>query len=207
MTPSGFKHRIMDFNYYDTTRIKTNVSVAESATARSVILFAQQNSIYKEFNTDIWDIIRDAKKWPGGEPIIAHPPCRAWGNYSHKAKPRPGEKELAIWAIEQVREWGGIVEHPASSKLWKTIGATTKPDLYGGWILNIDQHWFGHRAIKRTNLYIVGCKPKEIPPIPLKLRQTTTTVERMGKKEREKTPKDLAEWLIKLIFVIKQNIL
>lgn len=164
------------------------------------VLFAREDSIYKKLGADTWDIKRDATKWPGGEPIIAHPPCRAWGNYRHKAKPREGEKELAIWAIEQVNKWGGVVEHPKNSQIWKE-SELIKP----GWILNIDQKWFGHRANKNTNLYIVGLKPKEIPPYPIKLERYETTVERMGRAERERTPEKLAIWLLTLIKEIKKT--
>jgi hypothetical protein len=44
------------------------------------VLFARADSIYKTLaGCDVWDEARDALKWPGGAPIIAHPPCRAWG--------------------------------------------------------------------------------------------------------------------------------
>lgn len=44
------------------------------------VLFARQDSIYKTLpGCDVWDIERDARKWPGGCPVVAHPPCRAWG--------------------------------------------------------------------------------------------------------------------------------
>jgi hypothetical protein len=44
------------------------------------ILFARKDSIYKTMpGCDVWDIDRDARNWPGGAPIVGHPPCRAWG--------------------------------------------------------------------------------------------------------------------------------
>lgn len=70
-------------------------------------LFVRKDSVYKTLGIDCWDIERDATNWPGGNPIIAHPPCRAWGKLSAFAHPRPGEKELAIKSIELIREWGG----------------------------------------------------------------------------------------------------
>jgi len=72
------------------------------------VLFARRDSIYKTMpDCDVWDIERDARKWPGGCPVVAHPPCRAWGQLSHMANPRPDEKELAIFAVDQVRKFGG----------------------------------------------------------------------------------------------------
>lgn len=164
------------------------------------VLYTKNNSIYNTLNVDTWNIKRNATKWPGGNPIIAHPPCRTWGNYRHKAKPSPGEKQLAIHAIIMARLWGGIVEHPKTSTLWNTMNIP-KPgqtDQYGGWTLNIDQIWWGHRAQKNTTLYIVGCKPKQIPPLPITFTLQQKTIEQMAKPEREHTPIKLAIWLIQL---------
>lgn len=44
------------------------------------VLFARSDSVYKSIpGCDVWDINRDARNWKGGAPIVAHPPCRAWG--------------------------------------------------------------------------------------------------------------------------------
>lgn len=46
------------------------------------VLFARADSTYKTLpGTDVWDIERNAKLWPGGAPVVAHPPCRAWGAF------------------------------------------------------------------------------------------------------------------------------
>lgn len=48
------------------------------------VLFARADSHYKAIDgCDVWDIERDARKWPGGAPVVAHPPCRAWGKASY----------------------------------------------------------------------------------------------------------------------------
>lgn len=81
------------------------------------VLFARHDSVYKRIESvDVWDIQRDARKWPGGMPCIAHPPCRAWGRLRHFANPRADEKALALFAVGCVRRWGGVLEHPASSR-------------------------------------------------------------------------------------------
>jgi hypothetical protein len=84
------------------------------------VLFARDDSRYKDFNVyDVYDINRDARTFCKKMPVIAHPPCRAWGMLSHMANPREGEKQLAYLALAQVRLNGGILEHPAGSRLWK----------------------------------------------------------------------------------------
>jgi len=171
------------------------------------VLYTRKDSIYKEMNVDCWDIDRDARKWEGGNPVICHPPCRAWGNLRYFAKPREKEKELAIHAVIMIRLYGGILEHPNTSGLWKYMNLP-KPgerDIYGGWTLSINQHWFGHPAQKRTYLYIVGINPKDIPSYPINLNAVTNTVANMGKSAREKTPRSMAKWLIEMAKLCNQK--
>ena len=175
------------------------------------VLFARQDSIYKTFpECDVYDIDRDAKKFNGIEPVIAHPPCRAWGRLRAFAKPRLGEKDLALFAIEKVRQNGGVLEHPAHSTLWKAADLPVKGfDNFGGWTLSIYQSWFGHKGQKKTWLYIVGCLPKDIPDLPINFNAIEYTVggskaaghngkKEMPKADREHTPVELAKWLIEL---------
>ena len=170
-------------------------------------LFVTKNSIYKELNIDSWDIDRDARLWPGGNPCIAHPPCRAWGQLSHFAKPRPDEKELAIWAINQIRIYGGILEHPRGSKLWPHLNLPlgSEIDSFGGFTISICQSWFGHPCEKKTLLYICGCSPCELPEYPLSFdavkfvistKKTRYSRPEASKKYREYTPINFAKWLI-----------
>lgn len=174
------------------------------------VLFARADSIYKTLpGCDVWDIERDARRWPGGCPVVAHPPCRAWGRLRMFANPRPDEKDLALWAVEQVRRWGGVLEHPAGSALWAAaeLPAPGRFDAVGGWTLAIHQHWFGHRAEKSTLLYIVGVAPRDIPDMPMRLDEPTHVVQsrkrvdyrpHITKAEREHTPPYLARWLVDL---------
>lgn len=177
------------------------------------VLFARKDSIYKTMpGLDVFDIERDARTFSGGMPVIAHPPCRAWGGFAFRAKPRPGEKDLAPFAVDVIRANGGVLEHPASSKLWPHCGLPDpgKFDKYGGWTLTIHQHTFGHRAEKATRLYIIGIDPRSIPPIPLRLDTPTHVIGDSGraaactkrpevsKAEREHTPPAFAAWLADL---------
>jgi len=161
------------------------------------VLFTRRNSPYLALGCDCYDIERDALNWPGGVPLIAHPPCRSWGQLAHMAKPRPGERELALWAIDQVRKFGGVLEHPINSRLWFESGCLSWGirDVWGGVLLPLYQSSFGHRAPKLTGLYLVGFPVPEFPPP----RPTSTVVERMSRAEREATPPDLAKFLVDLV--------
>jgi hypothetical protein len=91
------------------------------------------------------------------------------------SRPKDGERELAFFAVEVVRAYGGVLEHPARSKLWPEykLPRPGHTDSFGGFTLPVDQHWFGHRAKKATFLYIVGTSPKDLPPIPLRAEKET----------------------------------
>jgi len=185
------------------------------------VLFARADSNYKTLpGCDVWDIDRDARNWPGGAPVIAHPPCRAWGRLRAFAKPRDDEKDLARWAVDRIRQWGGVLEHPESSTLWvdKKLPRPGHRDQFGGWTLPIHQWWWGHRAQKKTWLYIVGCQPADIPPMPFKLGKSDCRIRLdkrradgshirkgdadfqplLGDAEREHTPAEFAVWLCEL---------
>ncbi len=185
------------------------------------VLFARADSNYKQLpGCDVWDAERDARKWPGGCPVVAHPPCRAWGRLRHFANPRDDEKDLARFAVAQVRRFGGVLEHPESSQLWpdQQLPAVGERDRFGGWTLPVHQYWWGHRAQKKTMLYIVGCEPREIPPMPLVLGVSDCVIrldkrradgshirkgdadwkQPLGPAEREHTPAAMAEWLVAL---------
>jgi len=190
--------------------------------AMVAVLFARADSNYKAMpGTDVYDIERDARKYDGVSPVVAHPPCRGWGKLSYFAKPAPGELELGPFAVDQVRRCGGVLEHPKDSRLWGAAGLPRpgQVDAWGGWTLPISQHWWGHRAEKLTWLYIVGLRPSEIPPIPLHLGDATHVIARsrvrridgsrlrkgmtgwrpeVTKAEREHTPPRLADWLVEL---------
>ena len=174
------------------------------------VLFARADSVYKALpGCDVWDIERDARRWQGGAPVVAHPPCRAWGRLRTFAKPRPDEKELAVWAVDQVRQWGGVLEHPRSSLLWPhcNLPAPGYRDTHGGFTLPIYQHWLGHLAEKATLLYIVGCEPRDVPDMALRIDEPTHVVQsrkradcrpHISKAAREHTPRQMAEWLCEL---------
>lgn len=118
------------------------------------VLFARKDSVYKTLGVDVWDIERDARLWPGGNPCVCHPPCRAWGKLKSFAKPREGEKQLALMSIDWIRKNGGCLEHPSQSGLNKILPVPGVIDEFGGFTIHIDQFWFGHKAKKQTLIYM-----------------------------------------------------
>ena len=186
------------------------------------VLFVRADSIYKTFSeVDCYDAERDARSWPGGYPIVAHPPCRSWGTLKTWAKAPPHEHGLALWALDQVRRFGGVLEHPARSDLWKEAHLPEPdqfPDEWGGWTFECDQFHWGHLARKCTRLYICGLEKNELPPIPHREGQPSHCVSslagkrmlrdervrlktwkpELGPNRRDKTPLDFALWLVKI---------
>lgn len=135
-------------------------------------LFVEANGCYANLkDIDIWSIDRDAKLYDANNPVIAHPPCQLWGKMAlvnfkrwggeHN---RPGNDEGCFQsALNSVNKCGGILEHPAQSYAWKEYGLL-KP-IKGkwvksgkGWVCEIWQSAYGHRANKATWLYYVGFK-------------------------------------------------
>lgn len=186
-------------------------------TREIAVLFIRKDSIYKELVEECFDIERNAAGYNFKLPVICHPPCRAWGRLRHFAKPREGEKELALFSVDLVRKFGGIVEHPRSSLLWfeKDIPRHGEVDQYGGFCISVNQSWFGHKAEKNTLLYICGIDRKNVPSMPLNFNAIERTIsgsfrrthpsyrKEVSKAEREATPLLFAEWLIQLAVLCK----
>ncbi len=173
-------------------------------TAAVAVLYAREDSVYKQLGyADVWDAARDARRWPGGLPAVAHPPCRSWGRLRKFAKPREDERMLALLAVQQVRTYGGVLEHPAGSTLFdvcKLPKPGNPPDAFGGFTIELDQVHFGHRARKPTWLYVV--RPTRRPKMHVGVRQPTATIRggrpglpQIGHREREATPERFARWL------------
>ncbi len=63
-----------------------------------------------------------------------------------------------------MRQWGGVLEHPADSKAWEAHGLFAPPrsggwhvaDFAGGWTCYVEQGFYGHPARKATWLYAHG---------------------------------------------------
>lgn len=164
-------------------------------------LYVRADGFYAAMpNVDAWPVERDATRYEGPHPVVAHPDCAPWGRYRTIA-PTHKRADLAVRAVDQVRWWGGVLEHPAASHLWVARDLPEPGELqdqWGGWSLLIRQSWWGHRAPKPTWLYIVGKSPGELPPLPPPVPDPGGRVELMAQRERELTPPALAAWLVEV---------
>jgi hypothetical protein len=136
------------------------VSCARSTKRRSdvVALYVDHRGPYPRLVRDWYDPVRDARTYAGPLPVVAHPPCGPWGQLRTLCK-RPEDRPLALHALNVVRAFGGILEHPRGSKLWAEAGLPFPgmlPDRYGGFTLEVEQVAWGHACRKPTWLYIVG---------------------------------------------------
>jgi hypothetical protein len=170
------------------------------------VLFVAKNSVYKTLTDssgeplDCWDEDRDAMKWPGGNPVVAHPPCRLFSKHLRHLSTAPiSEKQLAYKSVEWVRKFGGVLEHPAQSLLWKErdLPRPGRSDEYGISIA-LEQRWWGHKLRKSTWLYICGCNC--VPEIPLILGEPEITGRwnhgNNVKPFSHLTPPAFARWLV-----------
>lgn len=131
-------------------------------------LYVQTNGAY--FNrpdVDPWDERRDARRYAGPFPVVAHPPCSRWCMLAHVNQARYGQKigddgGCFAHALSAVRQFGGVLEHPASTIAWRVFGLVEPVRgawircLDGGWVTEVAQVQYGHPARKLTWLYYVG---------------------------------------------------
>lgn len=131
-------------------------------------LFVETGGVYFGLEgVDPWDEARDARKYEGPWPVVAHPPCERWGRYwsggpSAKVRRTLGDDGGCFWsALRSVRRWGGVLEHPEASHAWRAHRLLAPPWKGGwvaagdgvGWTCCVSQGHYGHRARKATWLY------------------------------------------------------
>lgn len=161
-------------------------------------LYVDPRGPYPALVGECFDEARDARTYSGPGPVVAHPPCGPWGLLSHMCKAGPDERELGIRAVEQVRRFGGVLEHPAGSRLWAEcnlpLPETMFPDEFGGRSYLVAQGDYGHKAPKATWLYAV-----RLGPCPFKLPtgfDPGGRVETISKLARRVTPVEFARGLV-----------
>ena len=129
-----------------------------------VVLFADPLGPYPGLVEEWYDEARDAWTYAGAKPVVAHPPCGPWGRLAHLCR-RPQDRKHAPWAVALVQRLGGVLEHPAGSRLWNELrlplpGAL--PDQFGGRSYALEQVAWGHACRKPTWLYVVGVPAAEV---------------------------------------------
>jgi hypothetical protein len=134
-------------------------------------LYVQPDGVYAGLpGVVLWPESRDARLYAGPWPVVAHPPCQRWGRFWHGSTRKPHQFTLGddggcfAAALEAVREFGGVLEHPKDSKAWGYHGLANPPrsggwvsaDTHGGWTCCVYQGHYGHFAGKGTWLYAVS---------------------------------------------------
>ena len=138
-------------------------------------LFVDPSGIYSRLaGVDPWDAARDARMYTGPHPVVAHPPCQRWGKFwagqplwikrTGQRKVKGDDNGCFHAALVNVREFGGVLEHPCDSHAWAHFGLAKPPraggwvaaDTFGGWTCCVEQGRYGHYARKPTWLY--ACK-------------------------------------------------
>lgn len=162
-------------------------------------LYVMETSVYNDLDSvDPWPESRDARKYRGPGPVVSHPPCSAWSRLwamSGTRKKAGDGDTCGLRAIAQVREFGGVLEQPAWSRLW-LAGYLPKPgltDLWGGAAVEVNQSEWGHPGTKPTWLYIVGGAQLEEPPQPGRVGKT---LHYLSKRQKFATPRLFAEALV-----------
>lgn len=127
---------------------------------------------------DAWDEPRDARKYAGPYPVVAHPPCQRWGRMWHGSTRKPHQFKKGddggcfASALASVSAYGGVIEHPADSHAWEAFGIP-KPPREGGWVRAGDDTWtccvyqgkYGHFSGKATWLYVSGVRRQDLPEL------------------------------------------
>lgn len=154
-------------------------------------LYVDAKGPYPALCAEYWDEGRDATRYAGTRRVIAHPPCGPWGRLSTFCK--EDSAHLGPIAVEQVRRCGGVLEHPAHSRLWNHCGLPPPgwlfADEWGGRSYVIQQGDYGHDCPKLTWLYAVG-----LQPAPFRMPHTKPygRVELQSSRVRHFTPAPLA---------------
>lgn len=171
----------------------------------------------KMADVDCWDEARDARKYAGPWPVVAHPPCGPWSRLKHLSKYQ--DPMCAPRAFEQVREFGGVLEHPQYSGAFKHCRAPLPgelPDAWGGRSYEVNQVAWGHVCVKPTWLYVVGVAAAAVVST---IRFGGVATHRMtngprgisangealraSAEQRRRTPPAFAEWLVSLARSVK----
>lgn len=187
-------------------------------------LYVSSRGIYTRMpGVDAWPESRDATRYQGPYPVVAHPPCGRWCRLAGLVEARWGHARgvdggLFACALADVRRWGGVLEHPAHSAAWSAFGLPAphrsggwQRGMDGGWAAHVEQARYGHRARKETWLYYYSAGGYA-PPADLRWgnsaghealvswcrNRTTDQRPRLWKREASATPPEFAAELVRL---------
>lgn len=187
-------------------------------------LYVQRGGVYYGLDgVDPWDESRNALGYDGPHPVVAHPPCSRWCRLAGLVEARWGHKRgddggTFAHALRCVRQYGGVLEHPAYSDAWAAFdlprpvrsGGWTR-GLCGGWSAHVEQGRYGHAAKKATWLYAYGVDLPELrwgaTPDGAALAlvswcgnrvKSGEARPRLGKKQASRTPIEFRDMLLKM---------
>lgn len=168
-------------------------------------LYVADGGCYADLpGVDPWPEARDARRYAGPHPVVAHPPCQRWGKL-WAGQPlwikRTGERKIKgddggcfKAALAAVRRWGGVLEHPWGSHAWPHFGLNRPPrtggwiaaDFDGGWTCCVEQGRYGHYARKPTLLLAYHVELPELEWGESEARLDPAIVKRMGLKRAKR---------------------
>jgi hypothetical protein len=164
-------------------------------------LFVEKDGCYYGLSgVDPWDAERDARRYVGPYPVVAHPPCQRWGKLwagqplhiktTGERKKKGDDNGCFNAALAAVRAFGGVLEHPEGSHAWTYFRLNKPPrsggwvvaDEYGGWTCCVEQRGYGHYARKPTWLYANRVELPELLWGKTERQLDPAVVKRMGLK-------------------------
>ena len=169
---------------------------------KTPVLCVSRNSVYHAMpDVDAYDQQRDARTFCDDRPLIAHPPCRAWSAYTrHQAKPAADEWTLGPMCVTWLRRNGGILEHPAHSKLFEYCRLPRPDDPMRDGIRTVAvwQSWWGYDLRKATWLTFFGINPLdlEFPYVLSAPGGDRRAQQLMSHAQRAETVPAFAQWLV-----------
>lgn len=154
---------------------ESDAHACNAASATVAALFVDPKGVYAGLpDVEVWDEARDARLYDGPWPVVAHPPCARWSRLAGFTEARFGllrgdDGGCFEAALEAVRRFGGVLEHPAFSKAFDRYGLP-EPLWRGGWTYGLDggascyveQGRYGLPVKKATWLYAYGVEVPEL---------------------------------------------
>lgn len=177
----------------DVSRFRGDASASMTPTVAA--LYVQPEGAYYGLEgVDPWDEARDARAYAGPWPVVAHPPCASWCRLAWLRRaiyglPIGEDGGCFAAALDAVRRWGGVLEHPAWSLAWARYDLPRPPHgawqrtMCGGWVAQVAQRAYGHGARKLTWLYAYGVVP---PPLDARMPAPTHVISDLSNRGRSR---------------------